>query len=221
MERRILKHESKRTYAASDLDLVYIAMYAKMMKDALGYMISPHLIDSPDLGYEFFLPPIATDFKDEAVYRDFCKKVSGSSVSNKFLRKPKTIKNAPEQYFFEFVNRIGAYIAYMFIQSIQPIKMNMTESDDELNIVRRSHLSRRLIGTAVDIQRMFEIFHGLLHSISLIKRSYPNKPIFFEVGQEEYDRLLTTFRRVYPTICNGFESYWNQMNDRWLVNTLE
>lgn len=220
-EKRILRNVTERTYAASDLDLVYIAMFAKMMKDALGYMISPHLIDPAGSKYEFFLPSIATDFKDERIYGDFCKIVSGASVSHKLMHKTKNISNPPEQYFFEFVNRIGAYITYLFIKSIRPIKMNMTESDDELNIVRRSHLSRRLIGTAVDIQRMFEIFHGLLYSIGLINRSYPNKPIFFEVGQEEYDRLSTTFRRVYPGIWDGLENYWKQMNDWWLINTLE
>jgi hypothetical protein len=225
-EKRIFKNKKERTYVAADLDLGYITMFAKMMSDASGYMISPHLINPANSTNQFYLPATAINFMDVSIYKEFCSNIVGISPSLKFLHRLKDTNNSnskllKERYLFEFVNRIGAYITYLFIQSMQPIQMNMREKEDQQNLLRRSYISRRLLGMAINIQRMFEIFHGLLYNTDQIKRPYPKEPIFFEVNHEEYNELSTAFRNVYPGIYEGLENYWKEANNWWLVNTLE
>jgi hypothetical protein len=90
-ERRVYKIENgKARYIALDLDLGYVTTFAKNIKDALGFMISPHLlslsksnndIDSKsDLDKLYlpktYLPPSASHIMDNSIYEDFCKRVS-------------------------------------------------------------------------------------------------------------------------------------------------
>jgi hypothetical protein len=70
-----------------------------------------------------------------------------------------------------------------------------------------------LLRNAIDMKWMFRIFHGLLYSRGLITKrqsGFKNAPIFFELDQKEFDKLMTSFARIYPGIYEGIERYWQR-----------
>ena len=96
-----------------------------MIKDAFGFMISPHLlIKNPDNDNKsklnklylpkIYLPPSALDFMDTSMYQNFCNRVSGISSSQSICKPKITKDNISKIHLFEFDNRIGAYITYLF-----------------------------------------------------------------------------------------------------------
>jgi hypothetical protein len=233
-ERRIYKNEKERTYVILDHDLGYMTTFAKKIKDAFGFMISPHLlIKNPDNNSKsklnklylpkIYLPPSALDFMDTSMYENFCNRVSGISVSQSICKPKITKDNINKIHLFEFVNRIGAYITHLFIESMRPLSYNMKEENEKMQLLRRDMLSRNLLRIAINLEQMFQIFHCLLYDTNQIKKKgYPsNKPIFFELEKEDYNNISNTFRKVYPGIYDGLEEYWQEITRLWLINTIK
>jgi hypothetical protein len=222
-EKRIWENEN-RTYVVSDHDLGYITTFAKMMRDALGLIISPHLINPESLAGESCLPPESIGTIDYPGLRsNFWKNVTGRSVPRSLL-KPKNTNgndNTNELYLLEFANRIGAYITYLFIESMRPIDYNSIEKNEELQSLRRDMLSRNLLSIALDLRRMFRLFHGLLYSTDQIKKEYPAEHVFFELDKADYEKVVKTFKKVYPKIYKGLEGYWKEINNNLLLQTMD
>jgi predicted transcriptional regulator len=237
-ERIVYKNEKgKATYVALDLDLGYLTTFAKNTKDALGFMVSPHLLLKPtdhansksDIGKlylpKIWLPPSASDIMDTSIYEDFCNRVAGISVSKSVSKVKITKGNINSIYLFEFANRIGAYIIYLFIESMRPVNFNMKESTEELQLQRRHILSQHLLQIAINLEQMFSIFHNLLYNTNQTKKSYPpitkHKPLFFELKEENYNKISKAFKKVYPGIYDGLERYWQDTTRLWLINQIE
>jgi hypothetical protein len=102
---------------------------------------------------------------EDSFYREFSKTVRGISVSERFCKTKFNKITLNEKYLFEFANRIGALILYIFIESARPLE----EFDDMIKdhfktrnsktdrLQRKTMLSSDLIHRAIDIDRIFEI----------------------------------------------------------------
>jgi hypothetical protein len=223
-QKRIWRNEKDKTYVTADHDFGYITTFAKMMRDALGLMISPHLMNPESLARESCLPPESIGTIDSPELRsNFWNNISGRSVPRSSL-KPRNTNgndNTNELYLLEFANRIGAYITYLFIESMRPIDYNSIEKNEELQSLRRDMLSRSLLSIAIDLRRMFRLFHGLLYSTDQIKKEYPAEHVFFELDKADYEKVVKTFKKVYPKIYKGLEGYWKDINNDLLLQTLD
>jgi hypothetical protein len=256
-DKRVYKNKQKKTwptYVASDLDLGYVTTFAKEIKDALGFMSSPHLLYKHNNNKaklpKTYLPPSASHMMDMSIYEDVCKRVAGISASKSISTGKITKDNINSMLLFEFANRIGAYITYLFIESMRPVDFNMKEPTQELQLQRRHMLSQQLLQIAINIEQVFRIFHNLLYSMGLTRRQCPpvikrrlddyaypppppaatntatttttrRKPLFLELEEENYNKISNAFKKVYPRIYDGLERYWQDTARLWYINQIE
>ena len=120
---------------------------------------------------------------------ELSKAISGNAVSEKYCRTKFNANSSNERYFFEFANRIGAYIVFIFIASIQMSLKELKTATDKQN--KRTDLEQRiailrseLFRKSINIGSIFDDFINLLRFLN-----NPN----FEIPIE-------AFRRVYPGI---------------------
>lgn len=208
-ETLVLKNKSDGRYYVADPDVGDIIIFAGFMKMISGFLAGQGP-GSRSLG---FPPEYQRALFNEDAYREFTDRVSGISVSNEICEAKIIVDKSKEKYLFEFANRIGALITYLFIETMRPHEYNTPAKDANSKLQKRNILADNLLRKAVDMKWLFRVFRGLLHSIGLITKAQSwNKdaPIFFELETKEFDRLMATFATVYPRIYEGIEKYWQR-----------
>jgi hypothetical protein len=212
-ETKILKVHGR--YYATDRDLADIIAFAKVMKMVSGLLISPDLIEPGSMEIRK-IASVRQSF-NETFYREFKKMVSGISVSSTLCKSKFTKDTLNEKYLYEFANRVGAFVTYIFIETMRPFEYNEPSKDTNQKIRRRNILSDNLTRRAIDIKWLFEVFHSLLyytHQVSQQVRQSGSEPWFFEAKKNEFDNLTQTFSKTYPGIYEALEKYWP--NEMWL-----
>lgn len=206
-ETLVHKNKNDGRYYAADPDLGDIIIFAGFMKMVSGFLIGQ------GFGSRESPPEYERELFNEDAYREFMNRVGGSSISNDICEAKFIDDKSKEKYLFEFANRLGALITYLFIETMRPYEYNIPAKDANSRLHKRNILTDNLLRNAVDMKWMFKIFHGLLYSGGLITKrqsGFKNAPIFFELDQKEFDRLMTSFARIYPGIYEGIEKYWQQ-----------
>ena len=90
----------------------------------------------------------------------------GNSPSQKFC---KTTFHKPDQYekfFFEFANRMGAYILYIFLESLRTSDVDNFKADD-LNKMKEKRSLSMTDSEVIDIEVFYDIFRNMLKELEL------------------------------------------------------
>ena len=148
------------------------------------------------------------------------ERASGISVSDKYCKArfsgPIDLK---EKYLFEFVNRLGFFITYIFLESMRPRERK--DISDET----KQHMSRRMISESINLANLFQRFRlfvghkALLNNVKIedglsldsIKKSI--SPV--ELNKSDFDTLVKAFRNLYPRLYDGIEESWFASREKW------
>jgi hypothetical protein len=121
-----------------------------------------------------------------------------------------------EKYLFEYVNRIGAFIAYVFIESMRP-RQNGGITDDI-----KKDMSKNLIFNSISIVDLFDRFCLFLNDMQILTKEIPvslelhkkdTDPV--ELDNASFDKVSKVFRNVYPGIYEGIEKFWFSSRQFW------
>jgi hypothetical protein len=105
------------------------------------------------------------------------------TISNKFCQT-KFGRAEKERQMFEFVNRVGAFITYVFLKSLEASRKNEKSN------------SKSTIDNAIDLQSFFKEFCHLFQM-----------PSYIGLKEEHLQEISKAFRNVYP-VGNILEKYW-------------
>jgi hypothetical protein len=231
---KILKHKNR--YYARNEDDVAISRLSKVLKEPLSFMFSPRLIDaSSDKDYKSKSLWISTPdliYQNVRILENFQNNVKGLTISPKILKdelnkvnnKKYSEEKSNERYLLEFSIRLGAYITYIFINTMKlrifndsTDNKNNTKiliSKDKSNTKRKNDLSEYFMEKAIDLKLLFHIFHALLCETRQVKNDYesrydPNNTnsIFFDISNKEYNLIKETFRNVFPNFYEALKNY--------------
>jgi hypothetical protein len=149
-------------------------------------------------------------------------RVSGISVSNKYCKASFSgSADIREKYLFEYVNRVGFFITYIFIESMRPRETN--DISDET----RQHMSKSMIFDSINLANLFQRFclfvgHERLLNNDNIKYKFgvsldSNKKTIspVELNKTDFDNLVKAFRNLYPGIYDGIEESWFASREKW------
>ncbi len=118
-----------------------------------------------------------------------------------------------EKCIFEFSNRIGAYIAYIFLQSLYPLQVSKFNDKD------RSDLCKVMIEKGISISDFFIFFRDLVTQLGF---GNPNPGLhdhekLFELSQNNFDTISKGLEKVYPNLYIGFENWWQHVTTNTLA----
>jgi hypothetical protein len=145
--------------------------------------------------------------RPDTSFIEFSKAISGNAVSEEFYKATFHGNSSNEKYFFEFANRLGAYILYIFISSIQ-LSIKEYSSDIEQN---KKHDYDKRIGA------LRSALFNKSFDLDFIFDDFINQ--FRPLDNSTFDTLLEAFRRVYPGLYKGLQNEWyNEVRDHsnWL-----
>ena len=162
-----------------------------------------------------------TFLKGRDSYIEFSKSACGISVSKEFCKTKFNKATSNQKYIFEFVNRIGAYITYIFIESLRALldtsefEEPSTEKKTKTVLKRRASISYNLIHKSIDIDTVFEHFYE--HIIRSFRPSsiYPNTKTYAELINE----ASNIFKKVYPIIMFFCIKFLRNPIPRYLLGT--
>jgi DNA-binding transcriptional ArsR family regulator len=137
----------------------------------------------PIVGYDYYPSSVYGRTEPE---HEFYESMSRNDVtiSNKFCQTKFRVKEEKEKRMFEFVNRIGAFITYIFIKSLEALRKNEKSN------------YKSTIDNAIDLQSFFKDFRNLFDIIST-----PG------LKEEDLREISKVFRKVYPA-AEILEKYW-------------
>jgi hypothetical protein len=146
------------------------------------------------------------------------KSKTRGSLSPKFCKTKFSSQNSNEKCIFEFANRLGAFITYIFIQSM---KLSSSPDDSKKD---RMEKSGTLIHNAINMRHWHELFCELIDNFGLVKLPLTSDSLNFreqgdtgdilnhqELDQKSFDKLCRIFENVYPGIYNGLEGSWRKV----------
>ena len=157
-------------------------------------------------------------YREQETPRDqLFKRTTGISVSHKYCKTNFIGKElTKEKYLFEYINRIGAFIAYVFIESMRPRRKGGITDDVKKDI------SRNLIFNSISIVDLFDRFCLFLNDMQILTKEISvclqiNKenidPV--ELDNASFDKVSEVFRNVYPGIYEGIEKFWFNSREFW------
>lgn len=201
------KDKRKRLYFAENRDINNVHLFSQAMNDAGITIIDPMLINPSKEDSLFFSK------SRNIAYYELCKKVLNITVSNKFCKTNFNKAHLYEKCLFEFVNRAGAFMAYIFIESMRPTYKST------LDQAKRNELGSILLDNSINIKEIFDRFLSLFGEMGLINRQEGNES-FIELDRSRFDKLLEVYKRLYPKIYRGLEAYWSTSRQYYLrLNT--
>ena len=204
-EKKVYKQNGQ--YFPKDWNLSAILSFANFMRQyAIGF-IDPYPVTHRHRIY-----------REQETPRDqLFKRTTGISVSHKYCKTNFIGKElTKEKYLFEYINRIGAFIADAFIESMRP-----RQNGGITNDVKKD-MSRNLIFNSINIVELFDRFCVFLNDMQILTNEIPvhlliNKenidPV--ELDNASFDKVSEVFRNVYPGIYEGIEKFWFSSREYW------
>lgn len=200
-------HKQNGQYFPKDWNLSAILQFASFMRQHAKGFIDPYPVTHRHKIY-----------REQETPRDqLFKRTTGISVSHRYCKTNFIGKElTKEKYLFEYVNRIGAFIAYVFIESMRP-RQNGGITDDV-----KKDMSRNLIFNSLSIVDLFDRFCIFLNDMQILTKEIPvyhpiNKqnidPV--ELDNASFDKVSEVFRNVYPGIYEGIEKFWFSSREYW------
>ena len=157
---------------------------------------------------------ITDDFKSigPAPIDYLMNKVTGPVLSRKYHKSSIRNQEEIEKMLFEFINRIGSYIVYLFIESLRPIMGHQDLSREE-----RKELSTKLIVQTLPIYELFNTFQYLIKNLSLAESdSELRHEDIFELDKKRFQSLSNAYRQIYPKMYEALENWQFHGRVFWL-----
>jgi hypothetical protein len=206
-EEKIYKQNGQ--YFPSDWNLSAILLFASFMRqNAIGF-IDPYPVTHNHRFYQ----------EQETPTDQLHKRTTGISVSRKYCKTHFIGKElSKEKYLFEYVNRIGAFIAYIFIESMRPRQNGSTIVTDDI----KKDMSKNLIFNSISIVDLFDRFCLFLNDMQILTKEIPVSlklhkenidPV--ELDNASFDEFSEVFKNVYPGIYEGIEKFWFSSRQFW------
>jgi hypothetical protein len=221
-ENKIFEDKDKYYPVNSDLNNIYL----------FATRINRH-------SYAIAVPPLVGEGRDDNLLNPsssfystplgiLARKTFGPAPSNEFCKTSFAAGNMNEKYLFEFSNRIGAYITYMFMESMRPssiTKKNIHHLKDgeERKRIERNERAINLIFNAVDLTKWYQYFCELFSKTKLTDYNNPSPPRigekpdptsnihYYELDRKRFNKLSRIFEKVYPGIYSGLEECWSKI----------
>lgn len=216
LEKQNLIFEYNHKYYPVNSDLNNIYWFATKM-DYLSPVLARSLRtddddgDQPSPDSSYYATPIGV----------LERKTRGPSPSPKFCQTKFTSQSSNEKCIFEFANRLGAYITYIFIESM---KLSLSQVHINNNKKDINEKSEMLIHTAINLRHWYENFCDLTDIIGPDKlplakgslrhreqKDMDNRLYHQELNYEGLQKLRRTFENIYPGIYNGLEASWRKV----------
>jgi hypothetical protein len=204
-ENKVYKNKSNGRYFVSDLDRGIAHRFSQSMNSACHVMLDKIYNNSNNNANR----SSGLAGNPDPSFVELSKAMSSDAVSKEYCMTRFDENSLNEKYFFEFANRIGAYIIYIFLASIDmSIKEQMSAAGKQKQKQKKGNYPRRsveelrsvLFHKSIDFGSIFENFSGLLRFIH-----NPDSKIPID---------LEAFRRVYPGIYQGLQNEWhNEVKD--------
>jgi DNA-binding MarR family transcriptional regulator len=190
-----------KIYFPQDRDIANINTFSRSIEEAGIHIIDRGLIE-PRL--ENLSDEEVSGWKDcQEPYPRLCGRVINITVSDKYC-KTHFKRDVNEKLLFEFVNRAGAFMAYIFIELMRPPADNNFDSSQD----KRNKLGSILLNNAINIQEMFQQFCLLFQSPGVKKEEINTRRRYPEVDDSSFSNLQEVFRNLYPKIYDGLEEWW-------------
>jgi hypothetical protein len=212
---RIVRKKT-HAYFLDDLDLYQRHWCGQILSDASSILLKPDRTGTEVYGSEF------ADRVSEDVplpSDEFCKTKFGNSSINDY-----------EKFFFDFANRLGSYILYIFLESMRSSQFDnrkMEKGSTKQNL-RKKSLSMEFVNKAINLEMFYNIFRERLKELEfdriLLDNSrkklpdYPdetharnfNNSEFIEMENDDFKRVWKSYRKIYPTVYDGLKKYWDE-----------
>ena len=213
---RIYK-DAGRKYFPKSSPLNEVSSMSQALNDAMNFVLDPVFSLEPsgetsqvisELTNKLYTYPgfkINHDFKSVGpTPLDYLmNKVTGPILSKKY-RKP-SIKNQEkiEIMLYEFINRICAYITYVFIESFRPIT-----GLHDLTLEQRKELSTRLVMQTLPIIQIFNMFQYLISNLDLTEETAKlDSDNIFKLDEKKFEYLSNSYREIYPKMYEALENW--------------
>ena len=219
-EKRIYKME--RRYFPESSVLNEVAAFSQHMS-----ILMPHLLDKdlmePSHYYEILVKDIPKQKLHQKIKINLPNKLStprdlallpnlwdyllklvlGSIISKEYCKTSLGPRKLMDKYLFEFSNRIGAFITYIFLQSLYPLE-NL-----DVSIQERSQLCATVIEKSISLEDLFDGFRRLIVQLGLC--NYDQKSNYlqiFELDNKNFKTISRGIRSIYPNLYDGLENSW-------------
>jgi len=237
-EERIYKAKNRRYFPEISILNSFDSFASLMGVDAVGHLIDKESMESdPDanLPYELEKYPRlklhqkikVSNFPEKlSTRKDFenapfiespmylMRMMLGPITSAKYCNTTFGPKESLEKCLFEFANRIGAYIMYIFLQSLHPLQESKLSDND------RGELCKIMLEKAIKIEDLFSMFRDLMTDLGLtgcklIPYSGQYEKLF-ELSDDNFKTISKGLQNVYPNIYIGLENFclhttWNSL----------
>lgn len=221
---RIYKDSGK--YFPKYSPLNEISTMSASLNDVMNFVLDPVFSLEPSTETKEVIPKVTSnlysypsfkltyDFKSlgPAPIDYLMNKVTGPILSKKYRKSSNRNQEEIEKMLFEFINRIGSYIVYVFIESLRPIM-----GHQDLSREQRKELSTKLIVQTLPINELFNMFQYLISSLSLAESDSELKPEdIFELDKKRFQSLSNAYRQIYPKMYEALENWQFHGRVFWL-----
>jgi len=206
-EHKIYKKEVK--YFPSDPDLSFIIHFGKIMRQASGLVLSPDLLlqrRNDQLLAQFETYPDSQVFTG-STSEELLKLAKNPTLSPKVGIDYKNIDSLQKEYLFQFAIRIGAFITYIFLESMRRPTNNLKIKIKNQGLEQKNKTLKKILQYSIDLESYFKVFErymGLLNQTG---------------GISQLD-LESAFKDLFPSFYEGLEKFYrNEIFDH--TNSLE
>jgi hypothetical protein len=210
-------------YFLVDHDLHQRYWCGQTLSDGASVLIKPDLTGP---GYpESVMEDRSTDYVN-----NFSELVSEPLPSKEFCKLSFNKSDKYEEFFFDFANRIGAYVLFIFLESMRSSQFDNTKLELDLtkHNLRKKFLSMELIFRSINLEMFYDLFRERLKDIEFNRMilnnskkklpNYPHEPRarkfnnseYLEMEDTDFKRLWKKYERIYPTLYHGLNMYWDE-----------
>jgi hypothetical protein len=195
-----LVYKKNGKYFATNFEFGTMINFADHLAEAGRTIIDSGLIDASDDTRAFvegrYMP-----------YDNLCKNVLGISSSQKYCEAKFSDQEINEKYLFEFANRVGALIAYTFMETMRPALAKYGENS--FSEQTHNSLVPLMIERAMDLKGLYIDFCNLFNETGVIDKIHnENHKSYFHLDEEHFAKLASAFKNIYPGIFQALEEYW-------------
>jgi hypothetical protein len=207
-------YKVSRRYFPKSSPLNEISTISARLNDVMNFVLDPVFSlepleeESSKLNNKLYTYPgfkITHDFKSigPAPIDYLMNTVTGPVLSKKYHKPSIRNQEEIEKMLFEFINRIGSYIVYIFMESLRPIT-----GHQDLSREYRKELSTKLIEQTLRINELFNMFQYLISNLSLAEVSLGlDYSDIFQLDKKSFQKLSTAYREIYPKMYEALENW--------------
>lgn len=145
-------------------------------------------------------------FCNKDLVKAIIKRSYKSSPYGGTIRHIAGIKEVEELVLFEFANRIGAIILYIFITAMYPNKANIIfKSNYFEDIANKDDVAMRWVENGIKPTRIFQEFCRLFIVEMALEKYEDVDSSLYTLDDNSYNRLMKSLHNLYPAIIDELE----------------